>query len=75
MKIHQLILNLQATSEVEQPCRPEKIQEKKENIESALQMLYKIQVEARGREFIADAPTLDKLNLAARWLSSSQNLD
>ena len=72
MKIHQLILNLPATSEVEQPCRPEKIQEKKENIESALQMLYKIQVEARGREFIADAPTLEKLNLAAKWLSSSQ---
>ena len=72
MKIHQLILNLQATSEVEQPCRPEKMQGKKENIESALKMLYKMQVEARGREFIADAPTLDKLNLAAKWLSSSQ---
>ena len=37
-------------------------------------MLYKIQVEARGREFIADAPTLDKLNLAAKWLSSSQKI-
>ena len=72
MKIHQLILNLQATSEVEQPCKPEKMQGKKENIESALKMLYKMQVEARGREFIADAPTLEKLNLAAKWLSSSQ---
>ena len=72
MKIHQLILNLPATSEGEQLCNPGKLQEKKENIESALQMLYKIQVEARGREFIADAPTLDKLNLAAKWLSSSQ---
>lgn len=29
MKIHQLILNLQATSEVEQPCKPEKMQGKK----------------------------------------------
>ena len=72
MKIHQLILNLPATSAGEQLCKPGKLQEKKENIESALQMLYKIQVEARGREFIADAPTLDKLNLAAKWLSSSQ---
>lgn len=72
MKIHQLILNLQATSEVEQHCKPEKMQGKKENIESALKMLYKMQVEARGREFIADAPTLEKLNLAAKWLSSSQ---
>lgn len=72
MKIHQLILNLQATSEVEQPCKPEKMKGKKENIESALKMLYKMQVEARGREFIADAPTLDKLNLAAKWLGSSQ---
>ena len=72
MKTHQLILNLPATSEGEQLCKPGKLQEKKENIESALQMLYKIQVEARGREFIADAPTLDKLNLTAKWLSSSQ---
>ena len=72
MKIHQLILNLQATSEGEQLCKPGKLQEKKENIESALQMLYKILVEARGREFIADAPTLEKLNLAAKWLGSSQ---
>ena len=72
MKIHQLILNLPATSVGEQLFKPGKLQEKKENIESALQMLYKIQVEARGREFVADAPTLDKLNLAAKWLSSSQ---
>lgn len=74
MKIHQLILNLPTTSAGEQLCKPGKLQEKKENIESALQMLYKIQVEARGREFIADAPTLDKLNLAAKWLSSSQKI-
>lgn len=74
MKIHQLILNLPTTSEGEQLCKPGKLQEKKENIESALQMLYKIQVGARGREFIADAPTLDKLNLAAKWLSSSQKI-
>lgn len=44
MKIHQLILNLPATSEGEQLFKPGKLQEKKENIESALQMLYKIQV-------------------------------
>ena len=29
MKIHQLILNLQATSAVEQPCKPEKCKGKK----------------------------------------------